>query len=124
SALTCPEEVEETRDSITYRGQKVTVVFLDINNDVLIRIGKSKDITALMKGISKGITVNPRGMEPVGAKGIFEAVTGELRSRLTPSTVRHTPWTRLFYPRTTGGPDGETISDLIAWTKDHWMRLY
>lgn len=123
AALTCPEEMEKREDHVTYRGQKVTVAFLDIRNDVLLRIGTKHNIEPLLTAIKKGIVVNPRGMEPIGAKGIFEIVTGELRPLLSPSTVNHTPWTRLFYPRTTTGPDGELIPDLVKWVEDHWREV-
>jgi hypothetical protein len=119
AALTCPEELEQKEGDVTYRGRKATVIFLDINNDVLCNIGKKHDIEPLFSGIKKGIVVNPRGMEPVGAKGVFEAVTGELSSLLSPSTVEHTPWTRLFYPRATTGPNDESIPDLVEWARDH-----
>jgi len=122
-ALTCPEELEERGDYVTYRGQKVTVVFLDMNTDVLLRIGAKHNIEPLLAGIRKGIVVNPRGMEPIGAKGIFEVVTGELSTPLSPSTVKHTPWTRLFYPRRTTGPNGELIPDLVEWVRDHWEEI-
>jgi hypothetical protein len=62
-------------------------------------------------------------MEPIGAKGIFEVVTGELSTLLSPSTVKHTPWTRLFYPRRTTGPNGELIPDLVEWVRDHWEEI-
>jgi len=123
AALTSPEEVETKADLVTYRGQKVTVVFLDINNDVLLKIGTRHDIKPLMDGIRQRIVVNPRGMEPVGGKGIFEVVRGELSPFLSASTVRHTPWTRLFHPRTTTGPDGDVIPDLVEWVRDHWKKV-
>jgi len=123
AGLTCPEEVEETGNHVTYRGHRVTVIFLDINNDVLLRIGSRHNIGSLLTGIKKGIVVNPRGMEPLGAKGIFEDVTGKLSPLLNPSTVRHTPWTRLFYPRRTTGPHGEMIPDLVEWVRDHWEEV-
>jgi len=123
AALTCPEEVERTGDDITFMGQRVTVIFLDINNDVLLKIGARHNINAMLTAIRKGIVVNPRGMEPLGAKGIFEAVTGELGTLLSSSTVMHTPWTRLFYPRATKGPNGAPISDLVEWTRDHWEDI-
>lgn len=62
-------------------------------------------------------------MEPVGAKGIYEVVTGELAHILSPSTVEHTPWTRVLYPRTTTGPAGELIPDLVEWVRDHWEEV-
>ena len=123
AVLTSPEQVEDTGSHVTYREQKVTVIFLDINNDVLLRIGKRHDIGPLLAAIKRGIVVNPRGMEPLGAKGVFEVVTGELSPQLSPSTVRHTPWTRLFCPRTTTGPDGELIPDLVEWVRDHWEEI-
>jgi hypothetical protein len=123
AALTCPQELEDKGEDVIYHGQKVTVIFLDINNDVLLRIAKKHNIESLLSGIKKGIVVNPRGMEPVGTKGVFEAVTGDLSSHLSPSTVRCTPWTRLFYPRKTTGPDGESIGDLVEWVRDHWEEI-
>ena len=121
--LTCPEELEKRGDHVTYRGQEVTVIFLDINNDLLLRIGTKHNIEPLLTGIRKGIVVNPRGMEPIGGKGIFEVVTGELRTVLSHSTIRHTPWTRLFYSRMTTGPDGELIPDLVEWVREHWEEI-
>jgi hypothetical protein len=123
AALTCPEEVEKRGDIISYQGHKVTVIFLDINNDVVMKIASKRHIEPLFTAIKKGIVVNPRGMEPMGAKGVFEPVTGELSSQLSPSTIEHTPWTRLFYPRTTTGPDGELITDLVEWARTHWEKI-
>jgi hypothetical protein len=64
--------------------------------------------------------VNPRGMEPLGAKGLFEVITGRYRDQLSEDTLNHTPWTRQLYPRSTIGPEGEPIGDLVAWTEKHW----
>lgn len=123
AALTCPQELEEKGNDVIYKGQRATVIFLDINNDVLLRIAKKHNIQSLLAGIRKGIVVNPRGMEPVGAKGVFEVVTGDLSAHLSPSTVKYTPWTRLFFPRMTTGPDGESINDLTEWVRDHWEEI-
>ena len=123
AALTSPQKLEQKGDDIVYNGHKVTVIFLDVNNDVLLRIAKKHNIKPLLSAVKKGMVVNPRGMEPVGAKGIFEVVTGDLSPHLSPSTVKYTPWTRLFYPRKTTGPDGESINDLIEWVRDHWEAV-
>ena len=123
AALTCPEELERRGDHVIYMGQAATVIFLDMNNDVLLKIGQKQDIEPLLTGISKGIVVNPRGLDPLGAKGIFEVVTGDFSALLSPSTVKHTPWTRQFYPRKTTGPDGELIPDLVEWVRDHWEQI-
>ena len=123
AALTCPEALEKKGNRVRYRGRAATVIFLDMNNDVLLKIGEKEDIEPLLTGIRQGIVVNPRGLNPLGAKGIFEAVTGELSSILSPFTVKHTPWTRQFYPRKTAGPQGESISDLVAWVRDHRQEI-
>jgi len=116
SALTSPEEVEAKDDEIFFQGQKVTVIFMDMNCDVLLEIGHRDSIDGLLMAIKQGIVVNPRGMEPIGDKGVFEAVTGEFSHLLHTSTVNHTPWTRLLYDRNTTGPKGEAIADLMEWT--------
>jgi hypothetical protein len=121
--LTSPEALETRGEQVTYEGQKATVIFLDMNNDVLLRIGAKHDIEPVLTGIRNGIVVNPRGMEPLGAKGVFEVVRGELSPVLSASTVKHTPWTRLFCPRATTGPDGDTIPDLVEWVRDHWQEV-
>jgi hypothetical protein len=123
AALTCPEKLEKTGDHVTYKSRKATIIFLDLNNDVLLKIGRKHSIEPLLTGIKNGIVVNPRGMEPVGSKGLFEVVTGKLSSALSSSTVKHTPWTRLFYPRKTTGPNGELIPDLTEWVRDHWKEV-
>ncbi|MCP4681352.1 MAG: hypothetical protein GY864_03365 [Desulfobacterales bacterium] len=123
AALTSPGNIEKQGEHFFYRGDKVTVIFLDINSDVLLKTGTKHNIDPLLESIKKGILVNPRGMEPMGAKGVFEAVTGELRHLLSPSTVERTPWTRLFYPRSAKGPDGELIPDLVEWVWDNWNQI-
>jgi hypothetical protein len=62
-------------------------------------------------------------MEPLGAKGVFEAITGSLGIDVSAQTRMHTPWTRQFYPRATTDPRGETIADLISWTEAHWADV-
>ncbi len=123
AALACPQELDQKGDDVIFNGHKVTVIFLDINNDVLLGIAKKHNIEPLLSGIKKGMVVNPRGMEPIGAKGIFEVVTGDLSSHLSPSTVKYTPWTRLFYPRKTTGPNGESINNLVEWVREHWEEI-
>jgi hypothetical protein len=123
AALTSPEQVEKRGDDLIYKGHKVTVIFLDINTDVLLKIATTHNIEPLLTGIKKGVVVNPRGMEPLGAKGIFEAVTGEFSDHLMASTVKYTPWTRLFFHRKTMGPDGQSITDLVKWVRDHWEQV-
>lgn len=124
AALTCPEDLEKRGDRVTYRGKAATVIFLDMNNDVLLEIGEEEDIEPLLTGIRQGLVVNPRGLDPIGAKGVFEAVTtGECSAFLSDSTVKRTPWTRRFYPRKTTGPKGELIPDLVEWVRVNWENI-
>ena len=98
-------------------------MFMDFNNDVLLKMEKDGPLTALRQAIKDDLVVNPRGMEPAGAKGIFEAVTDSLREHLRETTVQRTPWTRQLYDRSTTGPEGEVIDDLVPWTRENWDRL-
>jgi hypothetical protein len=96
---------------------------MDFNLNVLTKIGKEEDIEPIREAIRQGILVNPRGMEPLGAKGLFEVMTDKYEDRLSEDTVKHTPWTRQFHARMTTDPDGEPIEDLAAWTEKHWEGL-
>lgn len=102
---------------------RITAIFLDFNNNVIVKLSKLHNLDGLLAAIKQGLVTNPRGMEPVGAKGVFEGVTSEYKDRLSETTVRRTPWTRQFYPRTTTGPDGEKILDLVKWAKDNWSCI-
>ncbi len=112
------------RDEKVYVGRdRVTVIFLDFNNNVIVKLRKKYNLDALLSAIKQGIVTNPRGMEPMGAKGVFEAATSEYRRMLSETTLQRTPWTRQFYPRPTTGPQGETIADLVQWAQDNWPDI-
>jgi len=124
AVLAAPGELEKnSRGEYHVRDKRITAIFCDFNNAVIADLLKQGRAGALPEAIADGITVNPRGMEPVGSKGIFEAVTGELAERLSPGTVSRTPWTRRFYHRSTEAPDGSRISDLVQWTRQNWNGL-
>ena len=123
ASLAGPEHLSLKDGTVMCRGDQATVIFMDFNSDTLVKIGETGGIQPIKEAIRQGILVNPRGMEPLGAKGVFEAITGEFRDRLSASTVEHTPWTRQFYGRSTTGPQGEAIDDLPEWTRKHWARL-
>ena len=105
------------------KGEEATVIFMDFNMNVLFKIAKDEDIEPIQEAIRQGILVNPRGMEPLGAKGLFEVITETHREQLSEDTVKHTPWTRQFYSRKTTGPQGEPIEDLVSWTETQWENL-
>ena len=108
---------------VLVNNNKVTVGFLDFNNNVIAKLHKKHDLAALRAAIQQGLVVNPRGMEPIGVKGVFEAITSEYKNLLSDKTVNRTPWTRQLYPRKTTGPSGEPIPDLIQWIKDNWANI-
>lgn len=123
SEMAAPHELAEVGGVVTLNGREATVIFMDFNNDVLLGIEKRHDLKALRSAISQGILVNPRGMEPVGAKGVFEDMTTVLSKKLTRTTVSRTPWTRRFYDRATVGPKGEKINDLVGWAAKNPDRV-
>ena len=123
ASLAGPSHLSLKNGKVCCRGEEATVIFMDFNLNVLTKIGKGEDIEPIREGIRQGILVNPRGMEPLGAKGLFEVMTDKYEERLSEDTVKHTPWTRQFHARTTTDPNGEPIEDLAAWTEKHWEGL-
>ena len=122
--LTDPASLElKNNNQIFIKDNKISVIFLDFNNNVICRLRKKHNLSALLTAIKQGMVINPRGMEPIGAKGIFEAVTSEHKELLSPSTVKRTPWTRQFYPRRTEDPQGKAIPDLVQWVKNNWQDI-
>jgi hypothetical protein len=123
SALAAPHQVDLSHGQVTFRGKQVTGIFLDFNTDTLMRLNEKHDLSPLVEAVKQGILVNPRGMEAVNAKGIFEVATGPCRNLLSSTTVDRTPWTRRFYQRATTGPAGTRIHDLVEWTRDRQHEL-
>lgn len=123
AALCAPHEVELSRGKVFHKGEEATLIFMDFNTDTLLKIHKDKDCSGLFEAIRQGILVNPRGMESINSKSIFEVVTGLYRDRLSGTTVDRTPWTRRFYARETTAPDGSPIRDLAEWTWKNQDKL-
>jgi hypothetical protein len=123
ASLAGPGHLSLKNGKVCCRGEEATVIFMDFNLNVLTKIGKGEDIEPIREAIRQGILVNPRGMEPLGAKGLFEVMTDKYKDRLSEDTVKHTPWTRQFHARETTDPNGAPIEDLAAWTEKHWEGL-
>jgi hypothetical protein len=123
ASLAGPSHLSLKNGKVYCKGTEATVIFMDFNLNVLVKIAEEEDIQPIEAAISQGILVNPRGMEPLGAKGLFEVLTDEYLTQLSEDTKIHTPWTRQFYSRSTTGPRGEPIEDLISWTEAHWEDL-
>ncbi|MBW1801185.1 MAG: hypothetical protein JRJ85_10715 [Deltaproteobacteria bacterium] len=123
ASLAGPEHLSLQQGKVCCRGNEATVIFMDFNLNVLVKIAEVQDTKPIEEAIRQGILVNPKGMEPLGAKGLFEVLSEKDRLGISDDTWMHTPWTRQFYHRKTTGPDGETIEDLIRWTESHWENL-
>ena len=123
AALTDPTKLELVNGDTYFKGKRVTTIFMDFNNRVIVKPRKKHNLDALIQAIKNGIVINPRGMEPVGSKGVFEAITLEFRELMSQTTLQRTPWTRQFYPRSTSGHNGKSIPDLIKWTEDNWENI-
>ena len=123
ASLAGPEHLTLKSGKVCCKGEEATVIFMDFNLNTLVKIGEKEDVHPIKEAIRQGILVNPKGMEPLGAKGMFEVLTSEYGIQLSEDTRIHTPWTRQFYTRNTTDPKGEPIEELVAWTKEHWEDL-
>ncbi len=123
SELMAPEELELKKGRICWQNKPVSLIFMDFSIDVLLKIHRQYDLQPLLQAIKEQRVINPRGLEPLNVKSIFEAISGYWRDQFDPEIVRRTPWTRQFYARQTEGPDGHIINDLVVWTRNNWRHL-
>ncbi|MBW2108197.1 MAG: hypothetical protein JRI36_05960 [Deltaproteobacteria bacterium] len=121
--LCAPQELELQNGRVCWRGRPVSLIFMDFNTDVLLDLHRKYDLGPLLQAVSENCVINPRGMEPINVKSMFEVMTGPRAVRFHKTVVDRTPWTRQFYARRTEGPAGEAISDLLEWTREHWETL-
>ncbi len=122
-ALMAPQELALEGDTVCWKGRPVSTIFMDFNTDVLLKLHRKHNLDPLLRAVKEHRVINPRGTEPYNVKSMFEVVTGTCRERFHDEIVRRTPWTRQFYPRSTTGPAGETIADIVEWTRNHWDDL-
>jgi hypothetical protein len=116
-ALMAPQELELKNGAVCWKGQPVSILFMDFNTDVLLRLHRKHDLSPVLQAVKEQRVINPRGTEPFNVKSMFEVVSGTYSERFHQEIVQRTPWTRQFYPRKTDGPDGQAIDDLISWTQ-------
>jgi len=121
--LAAPHEFETKNGRVCHRGRPVSLIFMDFNNDVFLRLHRKYNLEPLMQAIRENRILNPRGTEPINVKSMFEVITGPLADRFHPETVRRTPWTRRFFPRKTEDSKGRPITDLIEWARKNWHNL-
>ncbi len=122
--LSAPHEFELRNGKVCHQGRPISLIFMDFNNDVLLKLHRKHDLSPLIQAVSEGRVINPRGTEPINVKSMFEVITtASMAHRFHEETVRRTPWTRRFFERSTTGPKGESIADLIEWTRRNWYDL-
>jgi hypothetical protein len=122
-ALMAPQELELEGDTVCWKGLPVSTIFMDFNTDVLLKLHRKHNLDPLLRAVKEQRVINPRGTEPFNVKSMFEVVTDTYRELFDDEIVRRTPWTRQFYARSTTGPAGETIPDIVEWTRNHWDDL-
>lgn len=122
-ALMAPQELEISGGKVCHRGRPLSVGFADFNTDVLLKLHRAHDLSPLIQAVREGRIINPRGTEPINIKSMFEVLTDLEAGRFSQSSVKRTPWTRRFFERQTTGPGGESISDLVEWTRANWENL-
>jgi hypothetical protein len=123
-ALMAPQELELENGWVCYQGRPVSVVFMDFNTDVLLKLHRRHDLSPVLQAVAENRIINPRGTEPINAKSVFEVLTDPQKANLFHrETILRTPWTRRFYARRTNGPRDEEIDDLIEWTRRNWENL-
>jgi hypothetical protein len=122
-ALMAPQELALEGETVCWKGRPVSTIFMDFNTDVLLKLHRKHKLDPLLRAVKEHRVINPRGTEPYNIKSMFEVVTGTCSERFHDEIVRRTPWTRQFYTRSTTGPAGETIADIVEWTRNHWDDL-
>jgi hypothetical protein len=123
ASLAGPGHLSLKNGKVYCTGEEATVIFMDFNLDTLLKIGQQENIDPIKEAIKQNILVNPKGMEPLGAKGMFEAITGRFKDLMSASALEHTPWTRRFCSDATTDPNGKPIAELLDWTKRHWKDV-
>jgi len=122
-ALMAPHDLELENGRVCWKGQPVSIAFVDFNSDVLLSLHRKHNLAPLLQAVREGRVINPRGTEPINVKSMFEVLTDLEQGRFTRDSVSRTPWTRRFFARKTSGPNGEEIGDLIEWTRSNWENL-
>jgi hypothetical protein len=121
--LAAPHEFELRNGRVCHGGRPVSLIFMDFNNDVFLKLHRKHDLTPLYQAVSENRVLNPRGTEPINVKSMFEVITEDQSDNFDPQTVRRTPWTRRFFERQTTGPQGQPIDDLVKWCRKNWSKL-
>ncbi|MEJ2640416.1 MAG: hypothetical protein P8010_12650, partial [Desulfosarcinaceae bacterium] len=74
--LAAPHEFELHKGRVSHRGRPVSLIFMDFNNDVFLKLHRRHDLSPLYQAIRENRVLNPRGTEPINVKSMFEVLTG------------------------------------------------
>jgi hypothetical protein len=121
--LLAPQELEISHGRVCWKGEPIGIIFMDFNTDVLLKLHRKHGLDPLLQAVREHRVINPRGTEPINVKSMFEVITGPRGPRFHREIRDRTPWTRRFYERSTEGPEGNRISDLVEWTRKNWQHL-
>jgi hypothetical protein len=75
-ALMAPQELELKNGAVCWKGQPVSILFMDFNTDVLLRLHRKHDLSPVLQAVKEQRVINPRGTEPFNVKSMFEVVSG------------------------------------------------
>jgi hypothetical protein len=96
--LAAPHEFELKNGRVCHQGRPVSLIFMDFNNDVFLKLHRKHDLTPLYQAIRENRILNPRGTEPINVKSMFEVITGPHPRAFIRKPCSRTPWTRRFFP--------------------------
>jgi hypothetical protein len=109
--LAAPHEFELKNGRVCHQGRPVSLIFMDFNNDVFLKLHRKHDLTPLYQAIRENRILNPRGTEPINVKSMFEVITGpHVQRAFIRKPCGRTPWTRRFFPAEPPAPTGEAIA--------------
>ena len=79
--LCAPHELEQKNGRVCWKGQPVSVIFMDFNTDVLMKLHRKHDLSPVLQAVGEKRVINPRGTEPFNIKSMFEIITGPFSDR-------------------------------------------
>jgi hypothetical protein len=63
--LMAPQELELHRGKVCWKHKPVSILFIDFNTDVLLKLHRNLGLDALLQAVRENRVVNPRGTEPI-----------------------------------------------------------
>ena len=60
-ALMAPQALELSKGRVCWKGRPVSVIFMDFNTDVLLKLHRSHDLSPILQAVRERRVINPRG---------------------------------------------------------------